>query len=99
MRLLPGLLFLALLLPAPAEKLSPMARAPDWSTLNGYQRTITRDDFERLINQVYSPDGGFWSYATINDQKVTLFTDATQEDAGVHALLRQQRGDLPAPTL
>jgi N-acetylmuramoyl-L-alanine amidase len=79
MRLLPGLLFIALMLSAPAEKLSPMARAPDWSTLNGYQRTITRSDFERLITQVYSPDGGFWSYATINDQKVTIFTDATKK--------------------
>lgn len=75
MRLLTGLLFVALMLPAMAEKLSPMAHPPKWSNLNGYQRTITRDEFEHLVNTVYSPDKGFWYYATISDQKVTLYSD------------------------
>jgi N-acetylmuramoyl-L-alanine amidase len=87
LRLLPGLLFAALLLPAPAEKLSPMARAPDWSNLNGYQRTITRADFTHLINDVYAiktpvldPNGppGFWAYTKIDDDKVTLFSDPSK---------------------
>jgi N-acetylmuramoyl-L-alanine amidase len=88
MRLLPGLLLLALMLPAPAEKLSPMAHPPDWSKLNGYQRTITHDEFVRLVNDVYSlntpildPHGppNFWGYTKIDNDKVVLFTDPSKK--------------------
>jgi N-acetylmuramoyl-L-alanine amidase len=78
MRLLPGLLFLALALPALAVRLSPLAPAPDWSRLEGYQRTITHDEFERLVDDVYSPDGGFWTFATLTPEHVTIYTDATK---------------------
>lgn len=56
--------------------LSPLAPPPDWSSLDGYQKTITRKEFSRLVNQVYSPDGSFWDYARIDDQKVTIYSDA-----------------------
>jgi len=78
MRLLPGLFLVALTLPALADNLSPLAQPPDWSKLEGYQRTITRDEFARLVDSVYSVDGGFWSYATLASDKVTLFSDATK---------------------
>jgi len=71
------LALLALLVPAiaSADKLSPLAPAPDWAHLDGYQRTITRAEFTRLINQVYSPDGDFWAFARIDDQKVIIYSD------------------------
>jgi N-acetylmuramoyl-L-alanine amidase len=78
MRLLSGLLLLALTLPAPASLLSPLGHEPDWSNLNGYQRTITHDEFARLVNNVYSVDGGFWNFATLGPDKVTLYSDATK---------------------
>jgi N-acetylmuramoyl-L-alanine amidase len=78
MRLLPGLLLLAFALPAVAEKISPLAQVPDWAKLNGYQRTITHDEFEHLVNTVYSPDGGFWAAATLAPDHVTLYTDANK---------------------
>lgn len=75
MRFLPGLLALLLVSSALADKISPLAHVPDWSALNGYQRTITHDEFARLVNTVYSPDGGFWSYATLTPDKVTIYGD------------------------
>jgi N-acetylmuramoyl-L-alanine amidase len=78
MRLLPGLLLLALMLPASADNISPLGHEPDWSKLDGYQRTITRDEFARLVNSVYSVDGGFWSFATLGPDKVTLYSNATK---------------------
>jgi N-acetylmuramoyl-L-alanine amidase len=78
MRLLSGLLLLALALPAPAAMLSPLAHEPDWSNMDSYQRTITHDEFERLVNNVYSVDGGFWNFATLNSDKVTIYSDATK---------------------
>ena len=37
-----------------AGPVSPLAPTPNWSTLEPYQRTITRQEFARLIDQVYS---------------------------------------------
>jgi hypothetical protein len=58
-----------------AAKLSPLAPTPDWSALDAYQRTITRAEFSRLIDNVYSPDGGFWGYTRIDDDKVIVYSD------------------------
>jgi len=58
-----------------AGQLSPLAPQPDWAKLEPYQRTITRQEFARLIDQVYSPDGAFWKFARIDDDKVVIFSD------------------------
>jgi hypothetical protein len=72
---------------AQADRISPLGHKPDWSTLNGYQRTITRAEFTRLVNEVYSldtpvqdPHGPprFWGYTNIDNDKVVLFTDPTK---------------------
>jgi N-acetylmuramoyl-L-alanine amidase len=88
MRLLTVLFFATLMLPAPAQKISPMAHAPVWSNLDGYQRTITRAEFTRLVNEVYSldtpvtdPHGPprFWGYTQIDDEKMVLFSNPSKK--------------------
>ena len=65
----------ALASPVRADHLSPLAPKPDWESLLAYQNTITRDEFTRLIDQVYSIDGAFWSYCRIDDEHVTVYSD------------------------
>jgi hypothetical protein len=65
---------------AEADRLEPLAPAPDWSSLDAYQRTITRAEFSRLIDQVYSPDGAFWDYARINDARVVVYSDSAKTE-------------------
>lgn len=69
-----------------ASKLSPLAPAPNWSNLDAYQRTISRGEFTRLINQVYSPDHTFWSYVKIDDKKMSIFADTTRTDPPLFTL-------------
>ncbi len=64
-------------------ELSPLAPTPDWSVLQAYQQTITRDEFTRLVDHVYSVDGAFWNYADIDDKRVVVFSDM----AKAHPLL------------
>src|ERR1700744_4839427 len=64
-----------LITPAPAENLSPLAPKPDWASLDAYQKTITRKEFSRLVNDVYSMDGTFWKYCDINDTRVVVYSD------------------------
>jgi N-acetylmuramoyl-L-alanine amidase len=71
-----ALAVMALGAPLRADNLSPLAPKPDWSSLQAYQKTITRAEFTRLINSVYSIDGAFWHYCDINDERVQIFSDA-----------------------
>ncbi len=63
---------------ARAGQLSPLAPSPNWSALEAYQHTITRQEFARLINQVYSIDGAFWNYADIDDARVIVYSDTAK---------------------
>jgi hypothetical protein len=65
-------------MPVGAGQLSPLAPTPDWSAFEAYQKTITREEFSRLINQVYSIDGVFWDYADINDDRVIIYSDTAK---------------------
>ncbi len=51
------------LTPAPtqgrAARLSVLAPRPDWTDLEPFQKTITRNDFVRLLDTVYAPDGAW----------------------------------------
>jgi hypothetical protein len=40
-----------------SQKLTPLSHPPDWSQLNRFQETITRDQFLKLFNSVYAPNG------------------------------------------
>ncbi len=59
---------------AGAQKLTPLATPPDWSSLNRFQKTITRDEFTRLLTQVYAPREAWREYFTIADDHVTVVT-------------------------
>jgi N-acetylmuramoyl-L-alanine amidase len=61
-----------------AGQLSPLAPTPNWTVLEAYQKTITRHEFARLIDQVYSIDGTFWNYADIDDNRVIVFSDTAK---------------------
>ncbi len=55
--LLTGLASCALVFSATAQRLSPLAGKPDWSQLEAFQETITREEFTRLLDSVYAPGG------------------------------------------
>ncbi|TFE66108.1 hypothetical protein A7Q09_01980 [Methylacidiphilum sp. Yel] len=62
------------------QKLSPLAPSPDWSRLDQFQETITRDEFVQLINTLYSPSGSFWRYTIINGNEVTIYSDTEHNE-------------------
>jgi N-acetylmuramoyl-L-alanine amidase len=67
--------FLSLLLVsatwAPA-RLSPLAPSPDWSKLDAFQKTVTREDFEALL-KIYAP-GGAWKDTILIKDDVAIIT-------------------------
>lgn len=69
---------IALALPLRAGQLSPLAPPPDWSALDGYLKTISRGEFARLVDQVYSVDGAFWKYCDIDDNRAIVYSDPSR---------------------
>lgn len=57
-----------------AQKLTPLAPRPDWNSLEKFQSTITRKDFQHLLTQVYAPRGAWTPYFQMSDEHVTVET-------------------------
>jgi N-acetylmuramoyl-L-alanine amidase len=51
------ILSLAFSFSAAGQRLSPLAEKPDWTQLERYQETITREEFTTLLDTVYAPGG------------------------------------------
>ena len=62
-----------------AQKLTPLAPKPDWSSLDKFQQTITRAEFERLLTKVYAPHGAWKDFFTIAIDHVTVATSPGQK--------------------
>jgi N-acetylmuramoyl-L-alanine amidase len=87
--------------PVPAEStglspaLSVLAEMPDWSTLNEFQNTITRADFERLLTTVFTTGGAWRSYIEIDETEARILTGSGGDDGVFH--LRFAAEGLAAP--
>src|SRR5947199_10673500 len=62
-----------------AAEISPLADKPRWPTLERYQETITRDDFTRLLQNVYATRG-YDDLIKIGDDSAEIVEDATRQN-------------------
>ena len=53
---------------------SGAALAADWPTLERYQQTISRAEFETLLAKVYCPSGALTNYLGFGANSVTIFS-------------------------
>ncbi len=56
------------------QKLTPLASSPDWSSLDKYQHTITRDEFTRLLTTIYAPNNAWQGFFDILPDHVSVQT-------------------------
>ena len=62
----------ALVCTASAQRLSPLAPVPDWSDLDPYQETITREEFTRLLDTIYAPHQSAAGLIEIGNEAATI---------------------------
>ncbi len=55
-----------------AQKLSALAQSPDWTQLDAFQNTITREAFLDLLKGVYESDGGVGSLIQIEEDQAKI---------------------------
>jgi len=60
-----------------AQRLSALAPRPDWSQLEAFQETITRDEFEKLLNQIYAPNGAAKGMIDVEPDAAVIKTTLT----------------------
>ncbi len=61
--------------------LAGIAHAADWPSLERYQHTITRAEFNRLLSSVYSPTGDATNYLDYSTNSVTIFSTPARTNA------------------
>ena len=58
-----------------AENISPLGTAHDWDLLARYQKTMTRDDFSRLLESVYCPNGAAEAWIKTEAESARIFEE------------------------
>jgi hypothetical protein len=68
------LLWFVLAFSASAQELSPLAPKPNWAELEQYQQTITREEFARLLAEVYAPNDAARDFVEIGPDAAQIKT-------------------------
>jgi len=63
-----------------ADNISVLGSKPQWSVLEHYQETITRDDFDRLIQSVYCTHGFAPDLIQINEKTARLIKNRCAQE-------------------
>lgn len=76
--------------------LSVLAEEPDWQALDGFQQTITRSDFERLLTTVFTTSDAWRGFIVIDDSAALIHTGrAEPEDVFVLNFVGAEPAPLP----
>jgi N-acetylmuramoyl-L-alanine amidase len=81
-----GALFLLLVmvpLVCSSQRLTPLSHPPDWNQLNRFQETITRDEFNDLLESVYAPNQAGAQWIKLETEQAQI-----QENAPARFVLR-----------
>ncbi len=60
-----------------AQRLSPLTAAPDWPRLEAFQETMTREEFEHLLDTVYAPGGAAAGMITLRENDAVILKTLT----------------------
>jgi len=66
--------------PIELPPLSVLAEPPDWESLEIYQHTITRPDFERLLTEVFTTSDSWRNFITLEDTRALVRTGSADDD-------------------
>jgi hypothetical protein len=78
-----------------AADISPVGDKPRWPTLERYQETMTRDDFTRLLQNVYATRG-YDDLIQIGDDSARIVEDAAAQTSFTLRFAKETPRKLPA---
>ena len=60
-----------------AQRLSPLTPAPEWARLEAFQETMTREEFQRLLDTVYAPGGAAAGMIVVRETDAAILKTLT----------------------
>ena len=66
-----------------SQRVTPLSQPPNWEQLNQFQETITHDEFVKLLESPYAPNGAAAQWIRVDSDKAVI-----QENASDHFVLR-----------
>ena len=80
--------------PPPPPLLAQLGSPPDWEQLAPYQHSILREEFEKLLSQVYSTEAPSWTdYIQILPDRARIIRQSNWPAAGYYDLLFRNPDD------
>jgi N-acetylmuramoyl-L-alanine amidase len=84
--------------PAPRPTaLSILAENPDWISLEAYQRTISRSDFEKLLTEIFTTDDTWREFILIRDEYAEIITTSDPAEPPFILSFATPENTLPTP--
>ena len=77
--------------------LSILAEKPDWSSLEKFQHTISRSDFEKLLTDIFTTDDTWRDFITITDTSAAIRTSSDPAEPVFILSFASPDTILPAP--
>ncbi len=77
--------------------LSILAANPDWTTLEAYQRTISRSDFEKLLTEIFTTDETWREFILIRDESAEIITNPDPAEPPFVLHFATPENTLPTP--
>lgn len=81
----------------PPTALSILAEAPDWPSLNVFQHTISRSDFERLLTEIFTTDDTWREFITINEEFAEIISSSDPTEPPFILSFASAERTLPTP--
>ena len=81
----------------PAPKLAPLGVAPDWSMLEKYQRTISRETFQQLLESVYVLPGAAATTVLVEEDRARIRRQSVRPLLEAGGMLELMFGNAPSP--
>ncbi len=77
--------------------LSILAENPDWTTLEAYQRTISRSDFEKLLTEIFTTDDTWREFILVRDEYAEIITSSDPAEPPFILSFATPENTLPTP--
>ena len=79
--------------------LSLLAENPDWTTLEAYQHTISRSDFEKLLTEIFTTDDTWREFIVIREEQAEIMTSSDSAEPPFVLHFATPGTTLPTPRL
>ena len=82
---------------APPSPLSILGEMPDWPRLEAFQETIRREEFERLLNDIFTTGTAWRAYIEIGEDEAVIRTGLPEADELFTLRFAKPGDETPAP--